>query len=703
MYARISHVYLGIAQRIDVIQGNQINTSSLDNKFIVPYQRNAHFTGRRTLLEDLRAKLCEIAPKKWNHRVALYGLGGVGKTQLALEYVYMHQANYERIYWISAATEAKLLSEFEKIASQTSCSLKNSNLNSSDLAKEVLKWLNEQDNWLVVIDNLDDINVVRGLLPNSSPERHTLITTRNPNAEHIPAEGLQVSVYDVDDATELLLTRLGSQVRAVGETEEGKIECIEIVKELGYLPLAIEQAAAYIREVSKDLFQFLPSYKRDRRKLNSRTSIANEAFYEETVATTWHLSFQRVEEIDSDAVKLLRLLAFLNPDGILIEFLKAGAEGLSDDLKMVVSDKLYEALSELERFSLIGRQCDSALGQKVTIHRLVQSIIKDEMSADLFLNMEVQLIGLCDAAFPRWHNWQPESLQQSRRYQDQVVVPLCSVRGIKSKELSRILERVGVCLREDGKYQQARELLTKAVDIMNETGGRDNLNMFTAMAHLASTLRNQGKWEDAAKLEEEVMEARIRLLGKEHPDTLTAMANLASTLRNQGKWEDAAKLEEEVMEARIRLLGKEHPDTLTAMANLASTLRNQGKWEDAAKLEEEVMEARIRLLGKEHPDTLTAMGNLASTLRNQGKWEDAAKLEEEVMEARIRLLGKEHPDTLTAMANLASTLRNQGKWEDAAKLEEEVMEARIRLLGKEEQIGRHTAGRRIHLTTKTLF
>ena len=353
----------------------------------------------------------------------------------------------------------------------------------------MLKWLNEQDNWLVVIDNLDDINVIRGLLPNSSPDRHTLITTRNPNAEHIPAEGLQVSVYDVDDAIEFLLTRLGSQVRAVGETKEGKIECGKIVKELGYLPLAIEQAAAYIREVLKDLFQYLPSYRKDRRKLNSRASIANEAYYEASIATTWRLSFQKVEEINSDAAKLLRLLAFLNPDGILIEFLKAGTEGLSDDLKTIVSDKLYEALSELERFSLIGRQCDSTLGQKVTIHRLIQSIIKDEMSADLFLNMEVELIGLCNAAFPNWHNWQPKLFQQSRRYQDQVVVPLCSVREIKSKELSRVLERVGVCLREDGKYQQARELLTKTVDIMNEAGGRDNLNTLTATTHLALTLR----------------------------------------------------------------------------------------------------------------------------------------------------------------------------------------------------------------------
>ena len=517
----------------------------------------------------------------------------------------------------------------------------------------------------------------------SHQDKHTLITTRNQHAEHIPAEGFEVGVYDVNDATELLLTR--SQVGSVDETQDGRAEAMAIVKELGCLPLAIEQAAAYIREASKDLFKFLPSYRKNRRTHHSRASTAIRMYYKESVATTWHLSFRRIEENNSDAFKLLRLLAFLNPDGILVDFLEAGKDGLKDDLQAIVadSDRLYEALGELERFSLIKRQNDEVLGQKITIHRLVQSIIKDEMPVDLFSDKEIELIGLCYAAFPGWHNWQTETLLRSRRYQDQVILPLLSIQGIQSQKLEDVLERVGVFLREDGKYQQARELLTKAVDIMNEIGGSDDPDTLRAMANLASTYWNQGRWDDAVKLEEKVLEARIRLLSEEHPDTLTAMANLASTYWNQGRWDDAVKLEEKVLEARIRLLGEEHPDTLTAMANLASTYRNQGRWDDAVKLEEKVLEARIRLLGEEHPDTLTAMANLASTYWNQGRWDDAVKLQEKVLETRIRLLGEEHPDTLTAMANLASTYRNQGRWDDAVKLQEKVLEARIRLLGEE--------------------
>lgn len=151
--------------------------TSVNDKFRVPYQRNPHFTGRKNLLATLRAKLCDIVPGSWNHRVALYGLGGAGKTQLALEYVFLHKNDYERVYWISAANEATLFQGFQDIAEQTQCISRNVNLSPSDVAKNVLKWLNLQESLLLVIDNLDDIQVIDGHLPDQSPGRHTLITT----------------------------------------------------------------------------------------------------------------------------------------------------------------------------------------------------------------------------------------------------------------------------------------------------------------------------------------------------------------------------------------------------------------------------------------------------------------------------------------------------------------------------------------------
>src|SRR5271155_5136915 len=129
----------------------------LNDKFMVPYQKNPSFTGRRDLLVVLRSKLCNVAPMSWNHRVALYGLGGVGKTQLALEYVFSHREHYERIYWISAVSEATVFSGFQTIAERMRCVPGVEHLSSSDVAKGVLEWLKVQDSWLLVIDNLDQI------------------------------------------------------------------------------------------------------------------------------------------------------------------------------------------------------------------------------------------------------------------------------------------------------------------------------------------------------------------------------------------------------------------------------------------------------------------------------------------------------------------------------------------------------------------
>ncbi|HMD13902.1 MAG TPA: hypothetical protein VKI62_04705, partial [Bacteroidota bacterium] len=355
--------------------------------------------------------------------------------------MFSHKHDYERIYWISAVSEATLFSGFQDIAERTHCVSGMKDLGLSQVAKRVLEWLNMQDNWLLVIDNLEQIEAIDGYLPDQSPGRHTLITTRNPYCDHIPAEGLKVSELEVDDASKLLLVR--SKLGAAGETPEAKAEAAEIVKELGYLALAIEQAAAYIREASRDLFKFLPSYRNDRKTHNSRHSKGNRTYYTCSVSTTWHLSFEQIEKNNNDASKLLRLLSFLNPDGILTDFLDAGKEGLSSELKEIVSDnrRFCEAVAELERFSLVGRQSDCTGGERITIHRLVQTVIKDDLPPQLFSTLTEAMIRLCDSAFPVTDYTDNETRLLKRRFQEQVVMPLFSIGHIKSRELAMIILR----------------------------------------------------------------------------------------------------------------------------------------------------------------------------------------------------------------------------------------------------------------------
>jgi hypothetical protein len=232
-----------------------------------------------------------------------------------------------------------------------------------------------------VFDNLDDVEVLDGFLPDVARDKHTLIAARNPNCYQIPAEGLEIGNLEVDDATDLLLTR--SNVHPIPPVKD---EAIRIVNEWGCIPLAVEQTAAYIRKTLKDIFEYLSSYRRSQKSHHERVSKANRTYYKNSIATTWGLSFK---QLSRDASDLLRLITLLNLDGILADFLEAGKRGLSDQLRGAVdnSDWFFEALSELERFSLIGQQDDTADGQLITIYRSVQSVVR-EMSEQSFADRE---------------------------------------------------------------------------------------------------------------------------------------------------------------------------------------------------------------------------------------------------------------------------------------------------------------------------
>ena len=646
--------------------------------FIVPYQKNDQFTGRHAFLAQLHTKLWEGGSRESSHRVILHGLGGVGKTQIAVQYAHTQQDAYGGVFWVSAVDDATLLTGFQEIAKRSGCINDIGALDQAEIATRVLSWLNAQNQWLLVIDNLDDDSVVEKYLPYPSPLKHTLITTRNEHCD-IPAEKLEVSVLNPADSINLLLTR--SKIAATTDVHN---EASKIVTLLGYLPLAIEQAAAYIREISKNIFNFIKRYTAAR-ILFAKDPPKGIRYYSKSVATTWSLSF---EKCSTDASKLLRLLAFLNPDGILIEFLEDGIGGVDEQLQQILpeSERFDRALSELEQFSLIKRQEDGK-SSKIVIHRLVQAVVKDEMPREVFSDMTEAIIELCDSAFPRdWNTsgtMDNETRLRCRKFQNQILTPLSDVPLIDSVLVANLSYRVGIFLRQDGKYRESAELLRKAVSVFEKVVGSDHRDTFRAKSELARTFDDQGLSGDASSLYESILEEATRLLGDEELDVLEVKRQLAWVYHEQNRMEDAVKLAEEVLDARMRLLGHEHPDTLMAMSSLAVTYSDQRNWEEVIRLEEKVLEARTRLLGEEHPDTLTAMSNLAVTYSEQEKLEDAVPLGEKVLEARTRLLGEEHPGTLTAMSNLAAIYSDQRNWDDSVKLEEKVLEARIRLLGHE--------------------
>jgi hypothetical protein len=323
--------------------GDQLSTEN----FIVPFERNPWFIGRKHFLEMLKGKLFDQAPKRHNHRIALYGMGGIGKTPAALEYVYTNRDSYERIYWITVVDQASLLSGYQKIA--INADLKRLlKLNPVEIAEGVLSWLQQEQSWLLVIDNLDDIDIASGFLPQTGPHQHILITTRNSNSTGIPAEGMELPLLDATDSVDLLSTLSNITVMA-NSTESG--QAAQIVQELGYLPLGIEQAAAYVREVAVDFATVLDDYHKNHTDVHQWIPQGNRS-YTHSVATTWSMSFNIVRKNHTQATELFQLLLFLNPYGILIDFLQAGVQALQDDLRQLISSRIdmSKALIELESF-----------------------------------------------------------------------------------------------------------------------------------------------------------------------------------------------------------------------------------------------------------------------------------------------------------------------------------------------------------------
>ncbi|KAI9652559.1 MAG: hypothetical protein M1821_008366 [Bathelium mastoideum] len=659
----------------------------------IPFPRNTRFIGRDELLESLYEK---ISNNHEGQKLAITGLGGIGKTQIALELAYRvrTKASDCSIFWIPAINKEGLEQTFIDIMQELQLAgWEEKGADSKVLLQQHLSQ-KSAGRWLLIFDNADDITMwletdkrTKALvdqLPRSN-DGCILFTTRD---RKTAVKLAYQEVYTVADAAKEMAMQLLHGYLAKKQLMDDTQKAVELLNDLAFLPLAIVQAAAYINENDSALAEYLEllaEQEEDKVELLSQ-DFEDEGRYREItnpVAATWLISFERIRTSDSLAANYLSFMACVEPTDIPQSMLPAAQSRLQEK----------SAIGLLKAYSFVVEK--TAKGT-LDMHRLVHLatrnwLRKENELAEWVTKVRQQL----SEAFPN-NNHMNRSVWRLYLSHARCVLGYEAYDSEETVAQIKLLWKFAGCLSEDGKYNEAEIAYKEVIKARKEVLGEEHPSTLTSMANLASTYRNQGRWKEAEELEVRVMETRVRVLGEEHPSTLTSMANLASTYRNQGRWKEAEELEvrvmetreaEElfvrVMETRVRVLGEEHPSTLTSMANLASTYWNQGRWKEAEELFVRVMETSVRVLGEEHPSTLTSMANLASTYRNQGRWKEAEELDVRVMETSMRVLGEEHPSTLTSMANLASTYRNQGRWKEAEELEVRVMETRVRVLGEE--------------------
>lgn len=322
----------------------------------VPHRRNPTFTGRESLLAELRAALTSGEMAALTQAIA--GLGVMGKTQLALEYSYRHAHEYAGLWWFRAETPETLVADYAELADVAALPERDST-DREVTVEAVRRWLaGQEEPWLLVFDNATGPESLRDYLPKRA-FHHVLVTSRNPAFRGI-AKPLEVKVFERAESTAFLLERTGSE-----EQESAN----ELADELGDLPLALEQAGAYIETAGLSVSAYLERYRTHRAKLLARGNPSSD--YPDTVATTWSLAFEAVEVASPAGAALLNVLAFLAPDAIPKALIVEGAEHLPEELADAIEDGLAfdEALAALRRHSLI-----ETTGELWSVHRLVQAV-----------------------------------------------------------------------------------------------------------------------------------------------------------------------------------------------------------------------------------------------------------------------------------------------------------------------------------------
>ena len=531
--------------------------------FHLPHKRNPFFIGREELLKTVREKIQNEGLNGYKHQIALHGLGGVGKTEIAVEYCFRHKDEYDYIFWISAVDRSSLLSGFVEVAKIVGCVQKSPSQTHEAIAKLMLQWLQSTGNWLLIFDNLDDHTVTEGYIPVTNKLAHILITTRITDCDILSAQDIEIQTMTSEESVCLLLTRANLQD---DPTEEVKVEAAKIVAELGNLPLAIEQAASYIRK-SRNIFEYLVAFRCHRLELLSAKPEGNR-LYKESIATTWKMSLHRLERTNVNAKKLIELFAFLNPDGILLSFLKAGDTQLHPEFEFILDPYLLrQSLIAMEEYSLIHDH-----GETIVIHRLMQCAIRYGLDSEYRNNLVTRILQLALSVFPE--NLKGTNRQICRAYRSQVVAILENVEDNTNKiplHWPQLYDRLTQYLLEDGYYSDCAKYSAKCFDLRKRILGLWHRDTLGSMFGLAKVYRKLGLFIDAVKLSEECFDSRKRMLGSDDPDTLHSMSELGVTYFSLGQLNEALKLDEQCLETRTRILGSEHPDTLRSMGNLANT------------------------------------------------------------------------------------------------------------------------------------
>lgn len=700
--ARLCGLFEKQAQDLDLLDEPQapsphhassaVGTESLHDKkeqlalWVVPYPRNPYFTGREELLARLDQ---QFAPTGDNSpftapRVALIraqaitGLGGIGKTQIALEYAYhsYERNRYTHILWINASNEETIMASFATIAEALSTAGAAKEIDQRKQVEVIKRWLEQcPEPWLLIVDNAADLSLLQPLLPQWG-NGNLLFTTRA-HAVGSLATALVVENMDMAEGTTFLLQR----AQRLSPDEDERDEAINVVIALDGFPLALDQAGAYIEETGCDFKAYLQLYQEHHQILLAQRG-RQATGYPDSVGTTWSLSFQQIEATNPAAAELLYACALLAPDAIPEELFSDNAACWPPALQQAVVNRLsfHHILESLLCFSLIKRRLQD---RTLSLHRLVQVVQQDAMKPEELLQWAERVVRAVHALFPANPKADAASWPRCLRYLDQVQVcdMLIQQFDLRLPEAAELLDRAGTYLSEHASYALAEPLHQRAIQIWERTLGPEHLSVAVPLNNLASLYLYQGKYAQAEQLFRRALTIREQWLGENHLLVAQPLTNLAVLYSKQEKYAEAEVFFQRTLHLLEQLLGSEHFDLTYPLNGLAELYRRQKNYLKAEPLFLRALHLREQHLGAEHPLVAHPLNNLAEVYKEQGRHIEAEPLFERALAIWEKQMGAEHPLVAYPLTNLAEIYTKQGRQVEAESLFERALSIRERALG----------------------
>ena len=627
--------------------------------YFLPQTRNPYFSGRQRVLESLHKSLTA----KHSERVqVISGDGGVGKTQLALEYAYRLE-NYALAWWLHAADANALDSSFAALAEQLGVG--GSANNAGELRDAVCGELERRNDWLLIFDDAPDRESIRSYIPKK--HGHVLVTSRQSNWDGV-GKSFCLRVLERPDAIEFLLKRSGRPFEPSAYT---------LCQALGDLPLALEQAGALIATAEITFADYLRRFEDHWAELLQSGRSAGE--YPDTVAMTWELACREVERLDLQTAALLKVLAYLAPSEITRSFLARAVTALPAPLSSHFSSPvlLESALQRLAQFSLVNGD-----ERAISVHRLVASLTRDRLHDEERANWCEIALTTMEQVF----RFRPEDTTTWVECAEAlphalIVAGHAEKASIEPGTNAKLLNQIGEYLQQAGLLDAARVVFERALARSDEAHGPGDARRSAIVNNLGRVLKRMGNVTQAREHFESALRLDQETYGESPPHVAEVANNYGTVLHMAGDVKTALHQFEWALEICRSSYGSEHSKVATITNNIAYALANSGDVDRALEYFMQALSTAEATCGPTHPLVATIRTNMGIALRLKGQT-DAARAEfERAAAIGQATLGPDHTDVARSLAQLGALAYEQNDFETARQYFQRALDIDERALG----------------------